>query len=276
VKKLLATLALATAVGLTGVTPVHATAEPDPVKVLKAQYAEGKGVRVKTTLTLSLSGKPITIWDKGAVEFGKGGPVASDSIQSGRAHKSFREGMDKESQEFIDTLMAPTRIVAAEGKAYLSGPLFTADLPAGKNWVENSYMAGSAAGGHSMFGLVTPAALKVLLAAASPSRGGVAKGSIKSAALFALPGFSWLEGRTGRIEYSLWLDSRGLVQRLTGKTTESTKIGRITYVSDTRFTDWGTPTSIAPPPRDEIADDVEIEDYPAPTQWPVLLNQVKP
>src|SRR5688572_29942472 len=84
---------------LTAASPAQAAPRLDPVTVLKAQFVEGQGVKVLTAIRVSFT-RDLYIRSRqtGTVQFGGGGPVASDFTEKIRFSESFLRKLPKKER----------------------------------------------------------------------------------------------------------------------------------------------------------------------------------
>ncbi|MGJ6967655.1 hypothetical protein ACSDR0_37625 [Streptosporangium sp. G11] len=243
-------LALAAATLIASVsTAVPATAQtdpPDPAQAVKRQFRAQHGVQIAEISRMIFKDATSTR-DRLAsrLQLGSAGPVAVDtSMHSVLDAKSAKAA---ETNELLADLASPFQMSAVSGYLYTSGIY---SLPQGKTWSRSALLRPVVdyASQQATVNVFDPAALKTLL------RGATVK---------PVSGGFFYQGTLAKskISWRLWTDATGLPKRLlTNKRVVDenrlTKIERI----DTRYTDWGMPLVVVPPPADEVIDYGDLED----------------
>ncbi|MGV9772375.1 hypothetical protein [Streptosporangium sp. NPDC003464] len=165
--------------------------------------------------------------------------------------------LDSESGETAETnelpadLESPVQMTVVGGYLYASG-LYS--LPAGKTWARSARPVPvandtrEAASRQTAVDVSDPAALKALLKGAT---GKPISGGFFYQDRLATPKVSW----------RLWTDATGLPERLLANKHVAGK-NRVAAVErvDTRYTDWGMPLVVVPPPADEVIDYDDLAD----------------
>ncbi|TYB61880.1 hypothetical protein FXF51_27855 [Nonomuraea sp. PA05] len=242
-----ALLSTALAAGvLTGGGPAHAS--PDPVKSLREQFAEGRGVRVSETTrgkTSKVKEVPPTR-TTGTIEFGTSGAVDYDLTSRWKAGPSSEE----------------LQAIKVGRHTYVRG-FEWGPMPEGKKWIR--FTPGEASWGNDgqrgdqVVDVFNPRILRAMLAKATVRKGGEYRGVLTGNDLYGK--YSYAEFT--KVSYRLFLDRRGLPIRLiteyTSKWTDTN--GKNTYrpVVDTRYTGYGAKVKITPPPADEVVGFKDLE-----------------
>jgi hypothetical protein len=229
----------------------------DPVTALKQQFRPHRGVKVSETVHSFLSGLEGTARRTGELQFGPTGLIARDTNR----HTTIK----------LDAKNPPSPGLKRRSIA-IAGLLYTFDdsLPKGKKWIRQKEEPQDlgAAFGDDTFNVFEPTTLKALLrgSAGKPSGGFVRyRGSLTYAELHGIskafrvmvsPRPTGEFGRT-KIDWQLWIDRRGLVNRVT---TNIKYIDRdYTVTSDTRYTAWGSRVTIEKPPAGQIIDQKDVK-----------------
>lgn len=273
---------LAGSVLSTGVA--EAQAPPSPVQRLKQQFGEHVGLRISDLGRVYRDGKPaVTIWRKGRVEFDAAGVYGTDTV--GRTELG--KGVVRELESQLGQRLGSTRVICFPDEAYLSGPGYETWLPEGKTWLGLIGPANikQTAALPQIVNIFEPATLGTLLSHATSrkkgSYGTILQGAVTLRTLYKVsPSFrDRLAGppsaRSGRIPigFRLWLDRAHLARRLT-TTWKQPLPGRprshTTTVADTRYTGWGSPVTLTPPPPEDTADAGRVgPDFPTPAVLPI-------
>ncbi|WP_214107211.1 hypothetical protein [Acrocarpospora catenulata] len=273
-KRFIAGLVVCAAVLVAPAAP--ASAAVDPGKALKARFVAGTGVKVSTTLKTTLLGEPwVTAREVGTVAFARNGVVASDfkdKMQFGPIINQLPE----ESAEQLKALQGSGRIITIGKLTYLSGARYAELLPEGKEWIRLN--SGAAGAGRQLISSFEPRTLTALVKSASSVRGGVVRGSVSSTALAKIsPSFKGLfgagkgpDGKAFKVAYTLWLDNRGLVKRITSTVTWKIGASALVMSSDSRLSGWGGKVKITAPPSKLVVDAKDL-DGEVPDAGPVPI-----
>ncbi|WP_327106474.1 hypothetical protein [Nonomuraea glycinis] len=238
----------------------QSSAAPDPVQALKKQFRAERGVDFTEISRQGASTERLR--RHAQVQFGSGGPVAAYVIGRGVVDDSRYKDLESEAG-----------LIVAGHTLYLSDSTLVKD----KNWVGLKYGAKLKAEPAyfttaQTINVFDPAVLKVTLkgAKAKPVSGGYFyQGDVTYAELSKVNKSYYVldpEGVTRKanaktkIEWRLWTDGDGLIQRLSTKTL-STK-GKVLERVDTRYSDWGRWQIIAPPAADEVIDYADAKKLP--------------
>ncbi|MFE3447568.1 hypothetical protein ACFXJ8_01425 [Nonomuraea sp. NPDC059194] len=280
-KRTIIGLALTTGVALITAVPAQAAApKADPVKALKAQFVSGKGVTFSSIVRMGGSGETlITTRENGKIGFDRSGPAASDSSFKVQIDPTLKSLLDDETRTMYAALAKPTRAISVKGKTYLSGSMVADVLPDGKTWVRYPGATTANSGDGTFVNIFEPATLKTLLAGASSYRNGVAKGTISAAKLRSVSrtfraGGNVIDAK--KITWALWINSKGLVTRVSAKMAVPMRGVTLEMSQESRFSGWGAKVSIVAPPSAQVVDAKELgEDAPTPG-IPDVLTEVKP
>jgi hypothetical protein len=281
-RRMIATLTGATAAAL--IVPALATATPvnaqtvqatqaDPASALKSQFRAHHGVKLaENTKIIGEDGKGRTIFTRrnGVLEFGASGMVASDLTTQ------FTLPVDSGE---LKGLFIPSRTLSVKGASYTSGGVFADSMPEGKKWLRTKNDAVSLVSPfQQMINIVEPATLKSTLTHTAAKRPGgtwdgtrttVHSGTITLAELYRIsPSVRTMlrkkpSGRSATlpVTWKIYLGSDQLVRRVVSSYTESSRglnSTELTYVNDTRYSDWGVKSAIKAPPAGQVADFDEI------------------
>jgi hypothetical protein len=226
------------------------SAAPDPVQALKKQFRAERGVDF--TEISRIGAKVERKRRQGQVQFGSNGPLA--------AYFTMRNVY---SQDRVNAEESDVPAIVDGRTAYIGGP----GLPKGKNWMGldlGRKVRPELFITEQTINVFDPAVLKVTLKGATgkPVSGGFSfQGDVTYAELskaaksyYAIhpEAVESKKNAKTRIEWRLWTDSSGLIQRLATKTL-SVK-GQVLERVDTRYSDWGRWQIIAPPAADEVLD----------------------
>ncbi|MFF5212257.1 hypothetical protein [Streptosporangium sp. NPDC000396] len=259
-KQMIAGIAAATIITSVVATPVQAAASADPVKVLKSQFAAGKGVKFTDVATLvEFAGNRSFLKRTGSFQFGRAGIVASDV--------SAKLTTD-ETSEIPATLPwilnRPERTIRIGTTSYYTGGPWAP--PKGKSWIKHPH--GMNAGFSGWYGqlvnVAEPATLKALITKGKRT-GRTYTGTISFGALekispwlrnTSLTGLS-TDDKAAVLRFRLTLGSDQLPQRLVtvypGRTHVSAAVGEDRQLSvETRYTGWGGRVTIKTPPASEV------------------------
>lgn len=266
------TLVTVAPAGAEAVRTTQATAA-DPVSALKRQFRTHRGVKLTENTKIVGEGKKnraIFTRRSGVLEFGRTGLVASDLTT-----KFSLPLPDSE----LKGLFTPSRTLSLKGVSYTSGGVFAESMPEGKKWLRTPGDTLSLVSAvQQIISTVEPGTLGATLAHTRAKRPGgtwdgtrttVHSGTITLAELFKVsPSVRTLLGKkpTGRsatlpVTWKIYLGSDRLVRRVVSSYTESTRglnSTELTYVNDTRYTDWGTKVTIKAPPADQVVDFDEL------------------
>jgi hypothetical protein len=284
-RRMIAALTGATAAALivpalAAATPANAqstqtvqTAAADPASALKSRFRVRHGVKLaENTKIIGEGGKNRTIFTRrsGVLEFGRSGMVASDltttfGLPTGAGN--------------LKGLFVPSRTLSVKGSSYTSGGIFDGSMPEGKKWLRTKNDAVALVSPYQqMINVVEPATLKSTLTHTAAKRPGgtwdgtrttVHSGTITLAELYRIsPSVRTMlrkkpSGRSATlpVTWKIYLGSDQLVRRIVSSYTESTRglnSTELTYVNDTRYTDWGVKSAIKAPPADTVADFDEL------------------
>ncbi|GAA2891637.1 hypothetical protein GCM10010517_56010 [Streptosporangium fragile] len=262
----------------------EAAAPPSPVTALKRQFGEHVGLRVSDVGRVYRGGEAVvTIWRKGRVEFDADGVYATDTVGRTEAGR----GAVKELENQLGQQLGSTRVICFPNEAYLSGPGYETWLPEGKTWLGLIGPANikQTAALPQIVNIFEPATLGTLLSHASVRKklrsGTFLQGAVTLRTLYKVsPSLRDRlagppKGRSGRIPvgFRLWLDPSNLARRLS--TTWRQPISGdarkyTTTVVDTRYTGWGSPVTLVPPPPEDTADAGRVgADLPEPAVLPI-------
>ncbi|MCG5217275.1 hypothetical protein [Streptosporangium sp. KLBMP 9127] len=306
-RRLIAVVAAAlVAPALATATPASAqtAAGPNPADALKKQFKNDHGLRFTESVKTSLDGDVyITNLLKGTYEFGKSGIAAADVTSRAKLSDEFLDALeeredDEETESLRQTvkmLTTPMRIIALKGVTYLSSPVFTEQLPAGKTWVSSKGAAAMnpARISNQSVNVFEPRTLKGLLAdAARKTNGGTVdgakttlyQGTITYAELYKLsPAFrgqhiNKLSAKAGKtkLAWQLWLDSKDLPRRVVTTISEKSD-GMLSAVrTDTRLSGWGVKVDLKAPAADLVADQDDLdEELPEIPELPFISTPAK-
>ncbi|MER6171616.1 hypothetical protein [Streptosporangium sp. NPDC001681] len=241
-------LAAATLIAsVSAVVPAAAqTGPPDPAQAVKRQLRAQHGVQI-AEISRTIFKDTTSTRDRltSRLQLGPAGPVAVDtSMQSVLDAKSAKAA---ETNELLADLASPFHMTVVSGYLYISGIY---SLPQGKTW-SRSVLPRSAvdyASQQTAVNVFDPAALKTLL------RGATVK---------PVSGGFFYQGTLAKpkIYWRLWTDATGLPKRLltNKRVAGENRLAKIERV-DTRYTDWGMPLVVVPPPADEVIDYEDLED----------------
>ncbi|MFC4586546.1 hypothetical protein [Sphaerisporangium corydalis] len=237
----------------------QAVREADPVQALKEQYVKGRGVRVVTAIKMSAQHQVLSSRQAGVFQFDGRGQAASDFTERVRFPEDFLDSLPKETRDTYRSERLPMRLIKVLRTGYLSGAVVADDLPKGKSWVRYRWTDLSPSG--TLLDIMDAATLRTLMDHATSRRGGVVKGSVTTSRLASVsPSFSEQfgpagtsrDGRDGKVTYTLWLDSRGLVERLAARAAMPFAGKTLTISMDSRFSRWGGKVSISAPPKEKV------------------------
>lgn len=264
-KRIAVSLALATGATLIVAAPAQAAPKNtpkkvDPVKALQAQYTGRTGVKIETVRKTSLpKGKTVTLQQTGVARFGASGPVAWRLTTNTQYSKAFRNALDAKERASLTADEGEVRTIWVRKTRYAAGERFPGKMPENKTWARSSEPELSPSG--PLLDVFDPKVLKALLSRASSTRNGVVKGAVT--AVPPLPEAVRRQlgltkdakvKRPPTINYTLWLDDKGLVTRLAATTSFTYRGSAITVSSDTRYTAWGSKPTIYAPPDYEVID----------------------
>ncbi|HEX4811312.1 MAG TPA: hypothetical protein VFV66_00970 [Nonomuraea sp.] len=233
------------------------------MKALKKQYVTGQGVRISETSVTKLDGKTTTS-GKTAIRlaFGRSGVTAAELSSKARRGVS----------------LSPDRLISIGGYTYVQGGIYGKELPEGKKWVR---YAGAATGTtvNQPFDIFEPKVLRTLVGKAKSVKGGTYKGAMTYKELGRLYGEN-VTGQMARIklDYVLTLNAKGLATRLvTGITLDFGMLGKATSNTDTRFSSWGSKTTIKAPAEDLWIDAKDLDpESEVPEEMPDELSESGP
>jgi hypothetical protein len=246
------------------------TAAPDPVQALKKQFRAERGVDFTEISRKGTSTERLR--RHAQLEFGSGGPVAVYVIGRGVFDDPRYKDLESEAG-----------LIVAGHTLYASDSTLVKD----KNWVGLKYGAKLKAepayfATDQTINVFDPAVLKVTLkgAKAKPVSGGYFyQGDVTYAELSKVNKSYYVldpEGVNSKanakttIEWRLWTDGNGLIQRLTTKTLSAK--GKVLERVDTRYSDWGRWQIIAPPAADEVIDYADAEKLPRDLPDPSAID----
>jgi hypothetical protein len=277
------TAAVLIAPALATATSAAAQAAPaGPADALKGQFKTGRGVQITQTMRMSTDGKPLLKTEgKGKLQFGPTGPVAYDLTTRVIADPAVKKELEKQGAEGTDLSDAfrPYRMIGVKNRLYASGGVYEKQLPEGKSWVgfEGGPVYAQAPD------VLEPAVLTALVKAPSGkhSRDGLRhQGTLSYAELYKIsPSFRGSlgtkpTGELGRTKLSwrLWLDGKGLPQRVAVSETLSIGESSLTTTAETRYTGWGSKVTVTVPPADQVVDAKDLSaDLPDPKE---LVNSL--
>ncbi|MEU0516749.1 hypothetical protein [Streptosporangium sp. NPDC006007] len=245
------------------------SAQADPVSALKRQFRVHRGVRLAENTKLIGEGRKqrmIFTRRNGVLEFDRKGVAASDLTSTFNL-----PGGDSE----LKGVFVPFRTVTVKGVSYTSGGMFGDSMPEGKKWLRDSDdMVALGSPAQQLLNPLEPATLKAALAHTTARRPGgtwdgtrtvVHSGTITLGELYKVsPAFRSalgvkLSAKSAKVPvtWQLYIGSDQLVRRAVSSYTQSlrglTSVD-LTYLNDSRYTGWGTRSSIKAPPADQVAD----------------------
>ncbi|MEU4542568.1 hypothetical protein [Nonomuraea dietziae] len=236
---LLIGLALATAV------PGQSIPKPDPIKVLTAQTAPGKGVTVSSVTKVSVNGRhAVTMRTDGLTAFRKGGQDVDDVI---------RYSTPIATETVQADYLFPTLFTRVKGVTYTSGGVVVGWLPLDKKWARN--LDKSVHPGSIMVNLFRPGTLRALLNSASSVDSRGARGTIAAGKLPGSP-------LPVKLSWELWFDAKGRVTRFTTATPRTGEPFRIS--SDLRFSGWRANAVVTPPSKELVIDADDLPELALP------------
>ncbi|NJP98536.1 hypothetical protein HCN51_55510 [Nonomuraea sp. FMUSA5-5] len=258
IRRLTATLLAASlaAAALTGGQAHAASAPADPVKSLRAQFVQGRGVLVSETSRSKLPGDARTAPTRttGTIAFGRHGVVGADLTSKYPPSPE----LDDELQE-----------IEAGRTTYVRG-FWWGPLPEGKKWIlfngKNSFWGQAHQRADQVIDVFDPRTLRLLLAKATVRKGGEYRGVVTSKELYKKSELMFVE--FSKVSYRLFLDRNWLPIRLVteyqytsvGYDKDGNKIKDSYHpLVDTRYSGYGTMVAIAPPPADEVVDFDDLE-----------------
>ena len=263
-KRTIVGLAVVAGVVALAAAPAQATSSTDPVKALQAKLARGKAVNIQSTAKMTVtSDQVVTSGLSGTIGFGPRGAVASDLEQSVRYSKALlRSAMKTDPEETEALHEGPIRMISSGANTYVAGPVVDDALPEGTSWVR--YGSADLPGSNLVVETLEPATLKSLLANRTSWGDGVVKGSVRASTLAKVSPafrahFGGYDRRDGKIGYTLWFNSDGLVERVAAKAVLPFNGRSVRIESDTRFDDWGREATVLVPLRGEVIDQSEVK-----------------
>ncbi|WP_406318709.1 hypothetical protein OHA77_14860 [Streptosporangium sp. NBC_01639] len=297
-RRMIATLTGATAAALiapvlVAAGPANAQAAPasaqavqtDPVSALKKQFKPGHGVKLAENAKIIGEGKnnrSIFSRRNGVLEFGTSGVTASDVTD-----KFSLAGAEEE----LKSLFGPSRTIMVKDTFYTSSGFYADALPEGKKWLRTKGEAiapGNPA--QKIIDPLEPATLKATLAHTESKRPGgtwdgvrtaVHSGKITLGELYKVsPTVRALLGAkpsaasaTLPVTWKIYLGPDKLVRRAVSSWTQSLRgltSLEMTYVNDSRYSDWGVKSAIKAPPAAQVADIDELDLGDAQTEDPYI------
>ncbi|MEV7005624.1 hypothetical protein [Streptosporangium sp. NPDC051022] len=252
-----------------------ATGKTDPVSALKRQFRTHHGVRLTEDAKIIGEGKQqrgILAHSEGVLEFAGNGVAASD------LNSRFQLPVDDSKTK---NMFAPSRTITVKGTSYTSGGAFGDILPEGKKWLRGSKEIALALANptQKLLNPLEPATLKAALAHTTAKRPGgtwdgtrtvVHSGSMTLGELYRIsPTVRTLLGAKPSaksaplvVTWQLYIGSDQLVRRAISSYTQSirglTSVD-ITYLNDSRYSDWGMRSAIKAPPASQVADFDELK-----------------
>ncbi|WP_424533666.1 hypothetical protein ACOZ38_25355 [Sphaerisporangium viridialbum] len=265
-KGIVSALVLAASVVMAAITPAQATSETDPVAALKAQFTTGNGVRIATSIRMTFpDDRPAESRQAGVIKFDPRGQAASDITENVHYSKRFLDLYPEKLREQLLADNSPTRMITVGRVGYASSAGFAGDLPHGKKWVR--YVPVDQAPWGTVMDILETPTLEAIMKGVTTDRAGVLRGSIKTQQLATVsPSFREQYGAVevsagkgaDRVTYALWLDSRGLVKRLTTDVTLPFQSDFIKVSTDSTFTRWGARVSVSAPPEKLVVDHEDV------------------
>ncbi|MEV4173572.1 hypothetical protein [Nonomuraea sp. NPDC049709] len=259
-----ATVPVVLAAALTGGAQAHA-ASADPVKSLRKQFAEGRGVLVSETSRVKVP-KPedalvTATRTTGRIGFGNSGAVSHDLRTR---YKFDREQVSEEVKNELEQLRQEVKV----GRyTYVRG-FDWGPMPAGKTWIRFGKSASwglDGQRGSQVVDVLDPAILRTLVAKATVRKPGEYRGVLTANDLskekVGFPGFA-------KVSFRLFVNRDQLPVRLIteyaykyrGVDQDGKKVEETFHpVTDTRYTGWGTKVKIVPPPAAEVVDFGDLE-----------------
>ncbi|WP_155341607.1 hypothetical protein [Acrocarpospora corrugata] len=223
--------------------PADAAASPtvSPMAALETQLVAKRGVKVSEIQETHVDGELFNSGNRdGIVEF------------SGTGVAGYEYTM---KTELMDT---PIRTLAIGSYSYQSGGAIADALPDGKTWLQSKSEPEKRTPFFSPMLILEPATLKAVLATTAKQSGGLYEGTITLGALHAVSPSFQTEDLTDTREAALVMSWRmslgqdGLPTRLlTSYSDPEYTLGPLEKKSDIRFSSWGTPSEIAPPPKND-------------------------
>ncbi|MEO3862007.1 hypothetical protein [Acrocarpospora sp. B8E8] len=277
VKRLVVAAVVGAAVLLVPAAPVVAKA--DPVKALKARFATGKGVKVSNLMKISTGGEVwATLREVGSVGFGRSGVAATDIQDKAQYSKAFLDALPEAEREELQATVGLTRTITTSKYAYISGARVKNYLPEGKTWVRR--FSGAPVPGSLLVNPFEPRTLDKIIDRAGSRQGSVLKGWIASSSLAKIsPSFrasfgsgKTSDGKASKVNYTVWLDARGLVKRVYATMTMHIVDTPLTYATDGRVSGWGGKVVISAPPAGEVIDEGQLADGALDDPSPVELG----
>ncbi|MEV4250194.1 hypothetical protein AB0J63_43170 [Streptosporangium canum] len=260
-KRVIASIAAATAAALVTAAPVQAqsqAAPADPVKALKSQFIAGKGVRFTDRITMIEDGKGAPYLGRtGAFQFGKAGIVASDITST-----------DAPSADERADPPVPARTIRIGTTSYSRGGTYSDKMPKGKSWYKDpDGMTGDVDGWFSqLVNVAEPATLASLLKGAKRTgatyTGSTTFGKLAKVSPWFRASLPIRSSNSAVVTFKLTVNRSGLPQRLitsfpiTGIFDSSGWEGKA-ISAETRFTGWGTRVSIKAPPASKVTTKLE-------------------
>ncbi|GAA2987608.1 hypothetical protein [Streptosporangium longisporum] len=252
-------LAAATLTASVPAAPAAAqTGPPDPAKAIQQQFRAHHGVQI-AEISRTIYKDATSSRDRltSRVQLGPTGPVAVDT--SIRWVPDAKSAKAAETNELAAEMASPSYMTAVGGYLYTSGMY---SLPQGKSWTRSELLRPVVdyASQQTTVNVLDPAALKTLL------RGATVK---------PVSGGFYYQGTHAelKISWRLWTDTTGLPKRLltNKRVVGEHRLAKIERI-DTRYSDWGMPLVVVPPPADEVIDYEDLEDpYGSPKAEPKEL-----
>ena len=244
----------------------------DPISALRSQFKTGLGVKtVDTTKVRGIAGNAVIAKRTGVFQFGTSGIRASDHTGQLRIKPSdlglseaSTTSEDDQLTKLFTCMTKPERVVRIKNATYISGGVFGEFLPADKTWLRFDGAAGVTGSLSQLVNVAEPSTLKVLLAHTTVKRAGTYAGKITFGELHKIsPWFrvslgAPLDRKTAKISMSwkLYLGADKLAKRLTVSYLAGAKDA---VTVDTSYTGWGSKTTVATPPADQVAKLSELE-----------------
>ncbi|MEU6996895.1 hypothetical protein [Nonomuraea sp. NPDC046570] len=240
--------------GIAGVAALLVAAVPaqaaaaDPVRALKKQYAQGKGVRFAERTGLVAKGKSEPLQKRTGVFRFDGDRIVRSDISA--------KGLGKKP------LFKPERTIRIGSVVYVKDAFHADDLPKGKPWYRKKDGKQDDAGG--MLGQPVNVAelptLKALMAKAKRDKDGY-RGSITFEELAAVsPTFQdnmvFRADDSTAITWRLSLGKDGLPRKLTTSFPGEGFVPMwegLTVTGETTFTGWGSRVSVKAPPSNQVS-----------------------